>query len=164
MVLTSAITNERLRMKQSKAMKATLVKATDLQARYRKMGAPHTQNVRNPFPLHMLVLSVLPALPAPDDTVHAKAKVSAFGKSFLRTISMSAEELLGKYYWDNYAMTTKQVCNTLRSQGFIVNDQTVRQILSKLNTNHWSPGKVDSTSSRQRPGLGRPKTLYFVRS
>lgn len=44
----------------SEQIKAILTVAQTLQRNYDILGAPATQNVRNPYPLHKLVIGVLP--------------------------------------------------------------------------------------------------------
>jgi len=149
-------------MKVTKTLKATLAKAQDLQRRYRKMGAPHTQNVRNPYPMHILVASILPELPDRGDSFTVKAKLTAFGKKFTKHVEVTAEDALGHDFWDKRALTVEQVCDTLRSAGFLAKEITVRQTLSNLRRESWT--HVESTTSRKHAGMGRPKSLYFVRS
>ena len=57
-------------MKRSPSyLRNTLRQARALQARYTALGAPTTQNVRNPLPMRQLVVSVLPVLPDLDAIV-----------------------------------------------------------------------------------------------
>lgn len=156
-------------MKQSsRYLQETMKKASDLQTRYTALGAPKTQNVRNPLPLHKLVLTVIPTLPKKEvEFVTFKPRtVMAFGKLVTVTPSacVSASEALGTNFRETGSKSAAQIVNDLRAKGFIVNALSVRQTLTNLK----SKGAINGVRGQRgktylgSPALGAPSLKYFV--
>lgn len=140
----------------------TMQMARAVQARYDGMKVASTQRVRNPIPMHTLILTVLPTMPLPDDVITVKSKITttALGRKFTRTMNERkfAGDALGNEFW-NHAMTASEVCDALAAKGFIVNPQTVRQMLS--NAKHV--GTCATVPDTSREYFARPSNRYFVR-
>lgn len=143
----------------SKTIKNTMKRAKDLQQRYKKMGAPGTQNVRNPLPMRLLVLEVLPMLPLPYDRMAKRAiKLTSLGKKFAKgQKTISALRLFGKQFWEDQSLTTEEIVNELRNKGFITNDRSVKCAISTaMQQNNIS--FVDYKGNRN----DRQRRLYFA--
>lgn len=146
--------------KSSKYIKNTMAKAAEVQARYNEIGAPSTQRVRNPIPMHKLVLSVLPVLLNPEVMVPVEKKVTltVTGKKFVKTIQDM--EPLGKVLGDDYylhiGMTVNEVQLKLCQMGFIATRSTVALALSLSPQVHSVAGKSDNFT------LGRPQSRYYL--
>lgn len=128
-----------------------MAKAKELQKRYDALGASPYQSVRNPMPMHQLVLTVLPTLPDPSSMVDAKqtTRISAFGKSFLaaQTVKVNAYDTLGYDFYKQHGLTVDEIVAKLQSQGFIVRRGTVAVA---LNVARWN-GKAHSMRFVRRP-------------
>jgi hypothetical protein len=147
-------------MKKIKVPSNVLKSARELQANYRRLKVASTQNVRNAFPMHKLVMCVLPT--------HSPEKATAIRQVLMtRPASMTA---LGKRFARQYAkefglvrseagMTATEICDTLNAKGFMANKFSVRSALSNLR------GTVGSFPTPAPQGVrGKGESLYFVRS
>jgi len=93
--------------------------AKNLQAMYDSMGSPSTQNIRNPFPLHRLIVAVLPT--------HK-------GKALTRTEIQ--EKLLGQGYIVNKStlqmvLSTMNVNNKVNSARLTDKEVCIRNYVAK---------------------------------
>jgi hypothetical protein len=146
----------------------TMAKAHEVQIRYNTLGAPWTQNVRNPLPMPQLILAVLPVLPASHSVIPVRktTRLTALGKSFTSHVDgkMFAIDVLGNDYYKANALTVDEVCEALRKQGFIAHRGTVAMALN------WGRhgGKVESmrfTKPRtaEEIGLGTRRNTSYCR-
>ncbi len=146
--------------KSSKYIKNTMAKAAEVQARYNEIGAPSTQRVRNPIPMHKLVLSVLPTLLNPDELVPVEKKVTitVMGQKFVKKVkgTESVCEVLGDDYYRNKGMTVNEVQLKLCQMGFIATRDTVAVALSLSPQVHSIAGQSDNFT------FGRPQSRYFL--
>src|SRR5512137_1713837 len=120
----------------TKFLATTMAKANEVQSRYAKLGAPTTQRVRNPIPLHQLIFAVLPVLPHPDSFVEAKRCVTttALGKTFVESqmTKLPASEILGTDHYEKHGLTIDEVCEALQSKGFFALKGSVAVALQSL--------------------------------
>lgn len=127
-------------MKESKYLKDTMDLAHELQFRYNILGAPQTQNVRNPMPMHQLVLTVLPTLPDPSAIVEAKQiiKTTVLGKSFLKTqtVKVNAYDTLGRAYYNTHGLSVDEIMGILEAKGFIAHRSSVTMALNSARWNN----------------------------
>lgn len=127
--------------KSSRYLRNTMTKATALQGRYNALGASPYQNVRNPMPMHQLVLTVLPTLPLPSAVipVHKATRITALGKSFVKHSDDKAYAIdaLGHSYWEGKALSVDEIVAKLQAKGFIVQRGTVAMA---LNSGRYSAG------------------------
>lgn len=141
----------------------TMRRASDVQSRYFALGAPWTQNVRNPLPMHQLVLTALPVLPSPNAVIPVKKTIrtTALGKTSVRHIEEKqyAFDALGIEHYESKGVSVDDVVQKLRAKGFIAMRGTVAMALNQAAHN----GVVESIQSRKVEGkLGRPTSRYFV--
>jgi hypothetical protein len=135
----------------------TMSRVAEVQQRYQAMGAPSTQNVRNPLPMHILVASVLPVLPHPKDLIPCDVSAEIKGKPRQLKMDLPAELALGDGYWQKKAMTVDDVVDTLRAKGFIAMRGTVAMALSQTNGT-----VVHSVAGKPTGNRGRAQSRYFV--
>lgn len=159
--------------KSPQYLRHTLTQAQSLQARYDALGAAGTQAVRNPMPMHKLVLSVLPILPDPASciTVETKTTATIAGKKLVskRNETRIAGMVLPKSTWENNGMTVDEVLTAIQAKGFIARRSTVAMTLNTLRFGTKSPEQVQSmrfTRPITDPNGPRENTSYcryFVR-
>jgi len=110
-----------------------MAQAKNLQQRYTYIGAAKTQNVRNPLPMHQLVLEVLPSLPVPTAIVDTKirTKLTIAGRQFVKQVNAKsfAKDVLPPDFWKKNAVTAQEIVENLQSRGFIANIGSVRNAL-----------------------------------
>lgn len=151
----------------SKFLATTMAKANEVQTRYAKLGAPTTQRVRNPIPLHQLIFAVLPVLPHPDSIIKAKqsTRLTAFGKSFVQSklVDIPASEVLGLDYYEKHAISIDEVCEALRKKGFFALKGSVAVALQSLGIKSMRFTRP-RTAHEQRYGLRRNSSYcrYFA--
>lgn len=151
--------------------KDTMTKAKDVQKRYNLMGAPGTQNVRNPFPMKTLVAKRLPHLVGPDSKIRIvrSAYLTDSGKAFLQGLpndTATAREVLPKSYWETSAISVQEMTAKLQSEGFIVKPGAVAMALSTLAHETGMVGKMSFhhyVGSISR-GQWAYKRYFFVKS
>jgi hypothetical protein len=151
--------------KSPQYLRRTLRQAHALQARYTALGAPSTQNIRNPLPMRKLVVSVLPVLPDLDAIVNVQTttKCKFNGRTFTRKTNGKAyaRDIVPLDQWRKNGMTVDDVMGDLERRGFIVRSATtVRCMLSQALGSRWS--NVQSVSQPNGTGRGRPRKLYFA--
>jgi hypothetical protein len=152
-------------MKQSpQFLRKTLRHASALQARYKALGAPSTQNIRNPLPMHKLVLGVLNKLPDPNQIVPVTidTRFTFHGKQFVVQSKgfEYAKDILPRAQWEKKGKTVQSVVADLQRLGYIVaKPSTVAMALSKgarhdkiASVRHSTPGG----------GRGNTRSLYFI--
>ena len=149
--------------KSPQYLRQTLRHAKALQARYDALGAPRTQNIRNPLPMRKLVVSVLPVLPDLDAIVDTETVTTCKfnGKTFTRKTKSKAyaRDVVPLDQWKKHGMTVQDVMSDLEQRGFLVRSETtVRCMLSQALNSKWS--KVQAVSELQGR-TGRPRKLYF---
>lgn len=149
--------------KSPQYLRQTLRHAKALQARYDALGAPKTQNVRNPLPMRKLVVSVLPVLPNLDAIVDTQTVTTCKfnGRTFtLKTKGKAyARDVVPLDQWKKNGMSVQDVMDDLEGRGYLVRSEiTVRCMLSQALNDRWS--KVQAVSERQGR-TGRPRKLYF---
>jgi hypothetical protein len=106
-------------------MRQTMDDAQNLQDRYNQLGAAGTQAIRNPLPMHALILTVIPSLPAPIailDT-QVRTKMTIAGRDFIKKVNAKAfaKDVLPADYWIKKAVSIDEIMATLKERGFIVN-------------------------------------------
>ena len=149
-------------MKNSKFLRNTMAKALTLQAHYNHLGASSYQSVRNPIPMHQLVLTVLPKLPALNSTIEVKkeTKMTALGKSFIKTTTGKgfALDVLGLEYWKEHSISADDIVTKLRVKGFIARRSTVVSALSRARNN----GAQVLRFNESREGKTVSLAKYFI--
>lgn len=147
----------------AKFTRTTLAKAHELQGRYDQLGASAYQAVRNPLPMHKLVLTVLPTLPLPSSqiTVDREIKTTALGRSFIRhqTATDSAYDALGREFYEQNALSVDEVVAKLQAKGYIVRHGTVAMA---LNNGRWN-ANVQSMRFNRDSQTGMRKNVSFAR-
>ena len=149
----------------------TMTLAKDLQKRYNVMGAPGTQNVRNPFPMKTLVAQQLPHLEGPDSKIRVTrlAYLTKNGEKFFQGLpdeSILAREVLSPAYWEKNAVSVQEMTAKLQSQGYIVKPGAVAMALSTLAHETGMVGKMrfhHYVGSKSR-GQWAYKRYFFVKS
>jgi hypothetical protein len=147
-------------------MAETMDLAHDLQDRYNHLKAAGTQNVRNPLPLRLLVLTVIPTLPRPTAIVdtQVRTKMTIAGRDFIKTFERKdfANNVLPPDYWTKKAVSAHEVYAILKKRGFIVSKGSISQFVSKV------PGIQSIRVKRQVPvghdARGTSYKRYFVES
>ena len=144
------------------SLRNTLRDARSLQAQYSVMGAPSTQNIRNPLPLHELILIVLPELPHPNGciSVERKLKFTVGGKTFIKK-QMTVEtvkSLVPASTFKNNGRTAAEVIQDLQNMGYIVHPPSVTAALVSLK----SRNKISGVNGDRINSIGRPPMKYFA--
>src|SRR5512137_2182528 len=151
----------------TKFLATTMAKANEVQSRYAKLGAPTTQRVRNPIPLHQLIFAVLPVLPHPDSLIQAKrsTRLTALGRTFVETKmeQVNAYDLLGSAYYEKNAISIDEVCEALQSKGFFALKGSVAVALQSYGIKSMRFTKP-RTAHEQQYGLRRNSSYcrYFA--
>ncbi len=113
---------------RSQFIKETLASARSLQVDYDILGAPSTQNVRNPVPMWALVQQALPKR-----SVVATVRVSATINGKKRSFAYKANVPTEKFGTDvSNGFTIEEVVQTIRDHGFIARKSTVSVALFQL--------------------------------
>lgn len=129
-------------------IKDTLAAARSLQVDYDTLGAPSTQNVRNPIPLWALVQQVLPK-----KTVLATVKLTATIDGKRRSFAYKATVPTEKFGTDiSNGISIEEVVQSIRDHGFIAHKGSVAVALATLKTK----GIVESTR-HLRPSLTKSR-------
>ena len=153
-----------MKRKQKLLLTEALALANAAQVDYEKLDAPRTQNVRNPLPMHTLIESVLPRLPAPDDLIkgEARVKVTVLGRQILTyvPVNLPARDILGDDYLETEGMTIDDIVYFLRKEGYIAKRTTVAMTL----VHHAYRNKFSSGTSKNHLCNGCCARYYFVRS
>jgi len=141
-----------------------LVEAKDLQGKYNVLDSPKTQNVRNPFPMRVLLQNELAPLPLNQfhvkypntSSIRQKVRVRV-GKKYVSVIAaIGVADLINQA-----GKTPDEIISDLESKGYIVNRSTAHQMLSNLKSWGLIDGIPDKTKSYP---AGRPPFKYFVKS
>ena len=129
-------------------IKDTLANARSLQVDYDILGAPSTQNVRNPVPLWALVQQALPK-----KSVIATVRITANINGKRRSFAYKANVPTEKFGADlPNGITIEEVVQTIRDHGFIARKGSVAQALATLKTQ----GIVEATR-HNRPALTKSR-------
>ena len=146
----------------TKKLNTALTFANATRQAYRAVKAPSTQNVRNPFPMHVLVRQVLTTLPNGDEPIMVK-KTTRFtyqGKRFCKyqVVNVPAHEVLGSNFYQDNGDSINYVVAKLRAKGFIANRGTVAQALIFASYGD----DVRTVKGERNPGSrGKLPTIYF---
>lgn len=150
--------------KSPKFLHQTLRQAKALQARYTALGAASTQNIRNPLPMHKLVLGVLHQLPDPNTVVPVvtETRFTFHGKQYIKKAKgfEYARDIMPRSQWEKKGRTVSAIVADLERLGYIVrNPSTVAVALSQGANRH----KIASVRQARRTGQrGTPRSLYFI--
>lgn len=147
--------------KSNRYVKNTMEKAREVQARYAALGAPSTQNVRNPIPMHQLIFTVLPVLPKPNDWVRGEIHFTVNGKDFISKNHLvnTHENLLGKEFYRTNGVSVDEVVARLQAKGFMVTRGNVAVTLTIAKMR----GKIQSVQLARLDGqMGKPQSRYFA--
>lgn len=151
--------------KSSGYVARTMDKANTVQERYQAIGSPWTQNIRNPLPMHTLVLAALPVLPDPHAVIPVKKtiKTQAAGKTSVKVVEEKdyAINALGQSHYEQKGMSVDDVVTKLREKGFIAVRGTVAMALSQ---GRYFANIKSVQSTRPEGRKGRPTSRYFVAS
>ena len=150
----------------SEYLDKTLKAARKLQARYNNLNSPGSQRVRNPYPMHQLVMNSLPVVPDPNAVVEGVITQTFLvnGKKHItntRTFT-TMNELLGVGYIAKVALTKYDLDIQLREKGYTVNSVAcISQALAQLK----AAGLIGSITAprpiTQKRGRGRGLSIYF---
>lgn len=129
---------------RSQFIKETLASARSLQVDYDILGAPATQNVRNPVPMWALVQQALPK-----KTVLATVKISATIGGKRKSFSYKANVPSEKFGNDvPNGSTVEEIIQTIRDHGFLARKGNVMNAIHVLK----AQGLVEvSRHTRQNP-------------
>jgi hypothetical protein len=146
----------------NKYLKKTLTMAQKLQARYNNLNATGTQRVRNPFPMHQLVMEAIPTLVNPNEFVDFTGTVTAkfHGKTIKREITHTvlARHILGDDYIEKSALTIIDLVDTIKSKGYHANAGLVSSAIQQLK----AAGLVQGVKTKQYANNAtRPYSVYF---
>lgn len=109
-------------------IKRTLASARSLQADYDILGAPSTQNVRNPVPMWALIQQALPK-----SNVLATVKITATINGKRRSFSYKSNVPMKDFGgMDSQGFTVEEVVKTIRDHGFIAHKSTVAVTINQL--------------------------------
>lgn len=129
-------------------IRKTLAAARSLQVDYDILGAPSTQNVRNPVPLWALVQQALPK-----KNVLATVRITATINGKRRSFAYKANVPTEKFGADlPNGFTIEEVVQSIRDHGFIAHKGSVAGALATLK----SKGLVESTR-HNRPALTKSR-------
>lgn len=149
--------------KSPQYLRSTLRQAHALQQRYHALGAPTTQNIRNPLPIHRLVLEVLPVLPDPETIVPVvtETRFTFKGKTFTKREKgyQYAKDIVPQTQWQKHGKTVEDVMGDLERKGFIVRSRvSVAMALSQARVS----GAIESVRQPRNGKRGKPRSLYFA--
>jgi len=147
---------------KTQVLRDALTAARCTRSFYKELGVASTQNVRNPYPLRVLVAQCLAVLPCPTDTVMLNAKVSTTvnGQKFVKHIhvNQTAKDIIPASVWLQQSKTSRQVEDDLRAKGYIVTRGSVASALSACRR----IGLVTFVRSPKTGHIGKRPSLYFV--
>lgn len=143
-------------------LKTALQSASVTQNLYDTLGAPTTQNVRNPQPLHLLIGSVLNKLPTLSFVAFEGKQIVTF-KGKTKEVSgrfyVDAEEFFGKNYRTKLTFTVREIIALLRQKGYIINcEQSVQQVMSAGKI----PGLAYFSGTKPKGKMGYPPRRYYI--
>ena len=120
----------------SEYLDKTLKAARKLQARYNNLNSPGSQRVRNPYPMHQLVMNSLPVVPDPNAVVEGvitQTFIVNGKKHVIKSATFTTmNELLGAGYINKVALTKYDLDLQLREKGYTANVSGVSQALAQL--------------------------------
>ena len=124
------------KIKNMSYLKTTLTLAQKLQARYNNLNAPATQRIRNPFPMHQLVMETLNVMPNPDQVLSTTKKFSLTvnGETFAKTVpcSITVRKLLGDEFWNNKTFTMDEIKTKIIANGYRTTENNIASAISLL--------------------------------
>lgn len=137
-------------------VKQTLAAARSLQADYDILGAPSTQNVRNPVPMWALVQQALPK-----SSVLATVKITATINGKRRSFSYKSNVPTEKFGVGlSNGLTIEEVVQTIRDHGFIARRGNVVAAINQLK----AKGLVEAVrQARPSKNPNRKGSVSFCR-
>jgi hypothetical protein len=139
--------------------------AAKLQRQYTAIGSNSTQNIRNPFPLHVLAQMALPTLSNPRSGDIVKTTVvTRFTYKGKKYVTRKIRHEFASQVIPAPAQTGKtavQVFEMLQTLGFIVKKSSVAQTLCNLRCR----GKISSIIAARNdanPGYCHPNSYFLT--